>query len=306
MFQTPVRVAWEPVPKPEPAKVPELQPVAVVVTVSASPVAEVDPASTMTRRQILTAARRSRARKRSSRGSMLSALAVTAAVAAACLPVSAAESSAADTPVYERVAHVAYPAVKASLSGDVLLERAEITSVPAPDIIKASSTSRVSISKVMMHPVKSLRVTSAFGSRTNPLTGAPGQLHLGQDYAVACGTPVYASAAGSVIRSGWASWSGLRVDIDHGASGIKTGYSHNSKLVAKVGQQVAQGQLIAYSGTTGNSTGCHVHFETIRGDSFVNPSSIVGNIPGQRQSRTPDATEYGYSNKWGSNWAMQR
>jgi murein DD-endopeptidase MepM/ murein hydrolase activator NlpD len=131
----------------------------------------------------------------------------------------------------------------------------------------------------LMHPVASRHITSPFGFRHNP-TGPGTQIHIGQDYAVPCGSPVYASADGVVIQSAWAGHSGMRVTIDHGSS-VRTGYSHNSRLVAKVGDVVKQGQLIALSGTTGNSTGCHVHFEVIINGRWNDPRNFLPPISGQ-------------------------
>ncbi|MDQ0093806.1 M23 family metallopeptidase [Paeniglutamicibacter psychrophenolicus] len=131
----------------------------------------------------------------------------------------------------------------------------------------------------LMHPVTSRHITSPYGWRHNP-TGAGTQIHIGQDYAVPCGSPVYASADGVVIQSAWAGHSGMRVTIDHGSS-VRTGYSHNSRLIAKVGDIVKQGQLIALSGTTGNSTGCHVHLEVIINGRWNDPRNFLPPISGQ-------------------------
>ncbi|PQZ89089.1 hypothetical protein CQ018_16220 [Arthrobacter sp. MYb227] len=131
----------------------------------------------------------------------------------------------------------------------------------------------------LIHPVSSRRITSPYGWRSNP-TGSGTQIHIGQDYAIGCGSPVYATADGKVIQSAWAGHSGMRVTIDHG-SNVRTGYSHNSKLIASVGDTVKQGQLIALSGTTGNSTGCHVHFEVIIDGRWNDPRNFLPLIPGQ-------------------------
>ncbi|MFL4474289.1 peptidoglycan DD-metalloendopeptidase family protein [Paeniglutamicibacter sp. MACA_103] len=131
----------------------------------------------------------------------------------------------------------------------------------------------------LMHPVATLHITSPYGWRHNP-TGPGTQIHVGQDYAVPCGSPVYASADGVVIQSAWAGHSGMRVTIDHGSS-VHTGYSHNSMLIAKVGDTVKQGQLIALSGTTGNSTGCHVHFEVIINGRWNDPRNFLPPVAGQ-------------------------
>ncbi|PRB69266.1 hypothetical protein CQ011_10800 [Arthrobacter sp. MYb213] len=131
----------------------------------------------------------------------------------------------------------------------------------------------------LMHPVPTRRISSPYGWRSNP-TGAGNQIHIGQDYPISCGSPVYASEAGRVIVSGWHGHSGMRVTIDHG-NNVQTGYSHNSKLVAKIGQEVKQGELIALAGTTGNSTGCHVHFEVIVDGRWHDPRNYLPNISGQ-------------------------
>lgn len=131
----------------------------------------------------------------------------------------------------------------------------------------------------LMHPVPTRRISSPYGWRSNP-TGPGNQIHIGQDYPISCGSPVYASEAGRVIVSGWHGHSGMRVTIDHG-SNVQTGYSHNSKLVAKIGQEVKQGELIALAGTTGNSTGCHVHFEVIVNGRWHDPRNYLPGIPGQ-------------------------
>lgn len=128
-------------------------------------------------------------------------------------------------------------------------------------------------------PVSSTRITSAFGWRLNP-TGPGSYIHIGQDYGVACGTPVRAAEDGTVIQSAWAGHSGQRVRVDHG-SGVETAYSHNSLLVARVGDTVRRGDLLALSGTTGNSTGCHLHFEVYLNGKWVDPAQYLPRLPGQ-------------------------
>ena len=106
-------------------------------------------------------------------------------------------------------------------------------------------------------------VTSGFGSRW-------GRMHEGIDIAVGSGTPVHAAAAGTIIYAGWMEGYGNLVVIDHG-NGLSTAYGHNSSLASAVGQTVSAGQVIAYSGSTGHSTGPHVHFEVRVNGAPVDP-----------------------------------
>jgi len=106
-------------------------------------------------------------------------------------------------------------------------------------------------------------VTSGFGARW-------GRVHEGIDIAVGEGTPVRAAAAGTVIYAGWMSGYGNLVVVDHG-NGLSTAYAHNSSLAVSVGQSVAAGEVVSYSGNTGNSTGPHVHFEVRVNGSAVDP-----------------------------------
>lgn len=106
-------------------------------------------------------------------------------------------------------------------------------------------------------------LTSGFGWRW-------GRMHEGIDLAVASGTPVVAAAAGTVIVAGWLGGYGNLVVVDHG-NGISTAYGHNTSVTVGFGQSVAQGQLVAYSGNTGHSTGPHVHFEVRINGSPVDP-----------------------------------
>jgi murein DD-endopeptidase MepM/ murein hydrolase activator NlpD len=106
-------------------------------------------------------------------------------------------------------------------------------------------------------------VTSPFGMRVHPVTGVY-KLHTGTDLGVPCGTPVHASLAGRVIEAGWNSAYGWRTVLTHGVVNgvvLTTTYNHQTHLDVTVGDQVAAGQVIGTSGTTGFSTGCHLHFE---------------------------------------------
>lgn len=113
------------------------------------------------------------------------------------------------------------------------------------------------------------RISSNFGMRW-------GRMHNGLDVAVVTGTPVRAAADGRVTFSGSMGDYGLLVIIDHGNS-VETRYAHNSRLVASVGQQVKRGDIIAYSGNTGNSTGPHLHFEIRYRNTPVDPVKYLKN-----------------------------
>ncbi|WP_346927416.1 peptidoglycan DD-metalloendopeptidase family protein [uncultured Arthrobacter sp.] len=133
-------------------------------------------------------------------------------------------------------------------------------------------------------PFNGVRISSGFGWRATPpgtidFYGQGGYMHTGIDFAAACGTPVYAAAAGTVYSAGWANdGGGNNVKISHGVvqgNSLTTIYYHNASVTVSPGQQVSQGQLIAYSGTTGNSTGCHSHFETWLNSRAVDPMNLL-------------------------------
>ena len=113
--------------------------------------------------------------------------------------------------------------------------------------------------------------TSGFGQRVSPITGAPGELHSGQDFAADCGTPVTAAAAGTVVFAQWHPFGGgNRVVIDHG-DGIETTYNHLSNMSVAPGDILERGNGVGFSGTTGDSTGCHLHFEVLIKGQAVDP-----------------------------------
>jgi murein DD-endopeptidase MepM/ murein hydrolase activator NlpD len=116
-------------------------------------------------------------------------------------------------------------------------------------------------------------ITSGFGWRIHPIFGTP-EFHTGIDIGVPYGTPVRAADRGIVTYAGWEHGYGEIVTIDHG-DGISTSYSHNSSIVVSVGQRVSQGQVIAYAGSTGWSTGPHVLFEVKVDGRYVNPLNYL-------------------------------
>jgi murein DD-endopeptidase MepM/ murein hydrolase activator NlpD len=124
---------------------------------------------------------------------------------------------------------------------------------------------------LMRTPVDGARLSSGFGMRTHPILGFS-RLHRGVDFAAPTGTPVLASAAGRIVRAGWGGGYGNMIDIDHGR-GIVTRYAHLSRMDVRVGQQVNQGQRIGAVGSTGMSTGPHLHYEVIRNGQPIDPRS---------------------------------
>ena len=117
------------------------------------------------------------------------------------------------------------------------------------------------------------RVTSRFGARRDPLTGAT-STHPGLDVAAPAGTPILAPAGGVVVSAGPRGGYGNAVEIDHGG-GLVTIYGHAADLLVSTGDFVEPGQAIATVGSTGRSTGPHLHFEVRRGGAAVDPNQVL-------------------------------
>lgn len=118
-------------------------------------------------------------------------------------------------------------------------------------------------------PLTSSSMTSRFGLRRHPIYGDL-RVHSGVDLAAALGTPVYASASGYVSNANWAGGYGLLVAIEH-VGGMQTRYGHLSRIAVGGGQYVEAGTVIGYVGSTGNSTGPHLHYEVRINGRAVNP-----------------------------------
>ena len=119
-------------------------------------------------------------------------------------------------------------------------------------------------------PLRSVRLTSGFGQRHHPILGGT-RFHAGIDLSAASGTPVYATAAGRVQSAGYAGGYGIMVAIAHPGS-TQTRYAHLSALAVRAGDSVSQGEVIGYVGSTGRSTGPHLHYEMRVGGRPVDPS----------------------------------
>jgi len=122
-------------------------------------------------------------------------------------------------------------------------------------------------------PIANSYITSTFGRRADPIVGGS-QFHKGIDFEADVGDPVLAVADGVVSYSGVRSGYGNVIEIDHG-NGYVTRYAHNSRLERRVGELIRAGQEIAKAGSTGRSTGAHVHFEVWENGRFVNPRKFL-------------------------------
>lgn len=116
------------------------------------------------------------------------------------------------------------------------------------------------------------RTSSAFGMRTHPITGVR-KLHDGTDIAAACGTPVTAPWAGTVAASAFHSAYGYRVIVDHG--GLRTAYAHMRGLEVRVGDHLSAGVRLGSVGSTGLSTGCHLHWMAWQDGELVDPLTLL-------------------------------
>ncbi|MDR0482755.1 MAG: peptidoglycan DD-metalloendopeptidase family protein [Cellulomonadaceae bacterium] len=145
---------------------------------------------------------------------------------------------------------------------------------PAP--VQASSSG--SGSAFISWPTSGRRITSPYGWRTHPIRHVRA-FHYGIDIGDACGTPIYAPNSGIVIGRSWMGGGGNTLSVDHGknrsGSNIKTRYMHLSSYAVGNGAMVSKGQLLGRVGTTGGSTGCHLHFEVLVNNNHVNPLSVL-------------------------------
>lgn len=129
-------------------------------------------------------------------------------------------------------------------------------------------------------PVEASRIGSVFGNRIDPINGHLA-FHSGIDFDAPIGTPIRSAGGGRVKTAAWVSELGFVVEIEHG-NGLMTRYAHTSKMFVKAGDVVTPGQLIAFVGSTGRSTGPHLHFEILHNGRFVDPApylSIGSQVP---------------------------
>lgn len=123
------------------------------------------------------------------------------------------------------------------------------------------------------NPAPGKQVSSSFGVRKDPLLGTPA-LHAGMDFRATTGSSVRASGAGTVVSAGWNGGYGRMVEIDHG-KGLTTRYAHMSKVLVAVGDKVEPGDVVGRVGSTGRSTGPHLHYEVRREGKPLNPLEFI-------------------------------
>lgn len=206
----------------------------------------------------------------------VSALALTANGAVATAKAAPAASTVLDGAGTDAKAGVAAAAIAAPSYATLAYTHTSVHTVPKPKPKKmavASATPARPEEGTLLAPLDVVQPTSPFGLRTSPITGVRGEFHWGEDFAAACGAGVHAADAGVVRAAGWAQGGGgNRIEVDHG-NGLVTTYNHLATIGVREGQKVQPGELIATAGTTGSSTGCHLHFETIRNGTYTDPAA---------------------------------
>ena len=129
-------------------------------------------------------------------------------------------------------------------------------------------------------PLADYRLSSDYGMRTHPVTGGL-RAHKGLDMAAPTGTPIYDTADGMVSQAEWFSSYGNFISIEHGAE-LETRFGHLSRIAVAAGQRVRKGDLIGYVGSTGRSTGPHLHYEVRVDGMAVDPTPYMTETGGQR------------------------
>jgi len=145
--------------------------------------------------------------------------------------------------------------------------------------MNAESDGAGDTSQTMRMPVSG-RITSGFGERFHPILGYE-RFHDGVDLGAPAGTPIVAAADGRVVSAGWAGGYGRAVQIAH-TGGVATRYGHMSRIAAYAGEQIRKGDVIGYVGSTGLSTGPHLHFEVLKNGRPVNPLSVKTLVAGSQ------------------------
>ncbi len=209
------------------------------------------------------------------------ALAVAACLFA--LPAMANSAASADIAAPLRAAEAARSGITANAADDEfhqLFASWKALESTAPTTAAAQRSGTVSIPSLI--PVTSSRgMSSGFGMRVHPVLGGM-RAHKGIDLPAPTGTPIHAAADGVVGKADWSGGYGLLVELDHGAA-METRYGHMSRIAVAEGQRVRKGDVIGYVGSTGRSTGAHLHYEVRIGGDAVNPlpymQTVAAGVP---------------------------
>jgi len=188
-------------------------------------------------------------------------VAVTGVANAADAPAGAAAAAAATVPAAVQPA--------AATPADERQFRSLFNSWKKMDSVGLPGPSSAAIAIPSVQPVDSLRFTSNFGIRSDPFNGGA-RMHAGVDIPGPVGTPIYATADGIVATAERHGGYGNLVEVNHG-KGIATRYGHLSKIVVAANSRVRRGQIIGLMGSTGRSTGSHLHYEVRMDGRAVNP-----------------------------------
>jgi len=169
--------------------------------------------------------------------------------------------------------------------GDTYLDPLSLLAASRSRLISAEEMEQIRVraaevaahaSSTLLAPVDGV-VTSAYGMRIHPISGA-WTFHDGLDLGVACGTPIHAAAAGVVTQSFYHSGYGNRLVVDDGTldgHSLTTAYNHAQGYAVSVGDQIYQGQILGWVGSTGDSTGCHLHFQTWVDSELTDPQTLL-------------------------------
>ncbi len=186
--------------------------------------------------------------------------------------LAAAQAAAADREAAAQAAADREAAAQAARDREAAAQAAADQQAPGPTVSAQPSTSQLS------WPVGNSYITSPYGMRLHPILSVY-KLHDGTDFGAGCGTPIYAAASGTVVSALYDAAYGNRVIMTHGivdGRSLATSYNHLTSGAVSTGQRVSKGQVIGYAGSTGYSTGCHLHFMVYENGSTVDPMGWLG------------------------------
>ena len=209
----------------------------------------------------------------------LGMLAAASAATSATPALANSSSNAADIAAPLRTAEVAKPTTAGA--GDEQFRNLFASWQSLDRSSSTATTPTASVSIPSRIPIDGFRLSSGFGMRVHPVVGGR-RAHKGLDMASPTGTPIYAAADGVVGKADWFGAYGLYVQLNHGGN-METRYGHMSRVNVAAGQQVRKGDIIGYVGSTGRSTGPHLHYEVRIAGEAVNPIPYLQSA-GQEQA----------------------